>query len=77
VAPAGGGPDSYLEHDITGVLVEPRSVDTLRAGLRRAGRLAGDDVRAARAEAIVREHFAIAPVAAALAELYRRASRAR
>ena len=73
VAPAGGGPDSYLEHDVTGVLVEPGSVGALRAGLHRAARLAGDEERAALAETLVRERFAIEPMAAALAETYRRA----
>jgi glycosyltransferase involved in cell wall biosynthesis len=74
VAPAGGGPDSYLESGVTGVLVEPVSVDALRIGLHQAARLAGDERRAARAEALVRERYAIEPMAAALAESYRRAA---
>ncbi len=69
VAPAGGGPDSYLEPD-SGVLVEPGRVDTLRAGLYRAALLADDEDRAGRAAALVRERFAIEPMASALAEIY-------
>ena len=72
VAPAGGGPDSYLEPE-TGVLVEPGRVDTLRAGLHRAALLADDENRANRAAALVRERFAIGPMASALAEIYSRA----
>jgi glycosyltransferase involved in cell wall biosynthesis len=74
VAPAGGGPDSYLEHGATGILVEPGRVDTLRTGLRRATLLTGDEQRAARAAALVRDRFAIGPVAAALAGTYLRAA---
>ncbi len=74
LAPKGGGPDSYLEHDVTGVLVEPGSVDALRAGLHQAARLAGDEERAAKAETLVRERFAIEPMASALTETYRRAA---
>jgi glycosyltransferase involved in cell wall biosynthesis len=73
VAPAGGGPDSYLENDTTGVLIEPGSVDALRAGLHRAALLADDDDRATRAETLVQERFAIEPMASALTETYRRA----
>jgi glycosyltransferase involved in cell wall biosynthesis len=76
VAPAGGGPGTYLEQDVTGILVEPGRVDTLRAGLHRAAPLAGDESRAARAMRLVRERFAIEPVASALAETYRRAAEA-
>jgi glycosyltransferase involved in cell wall biosynthesis len=68
VAPAGGGPDSYLEQDVTGVLVEPGSIEALRHGLHRALLLAKDEERAERAIALVRERLAIGPVAAALAE---------
>jgi glycosyltransferase involved in cell wall biosynthesis len=74
VAPAGGGPDSYLEHGVTGALVEPGSVAALRAGLDLTAALANDEGRAAQAETLVRERFAIRPMAASLAETYRRAA---
>jgi len=70
VAPDGGGPASYLDDGDTGILVEPGRVDTLRAGLERAARLAFDEERAARAAALVRQRFAIGPMASALAETY-------
>ena len=74
VAPDGGGPATYLDDGITGILVEPGRVDTLRAGLHRAGRLALDEDRAARAAALVKERFAIGPMASALARIYREAA---
>ena len=73
VAPDGGGPAAYLNDGVTGILVEPGRVDTLRAGLHRAARLRLDEERAARATALVRERFAIGPMASALAATYRRA----
>jgi glycosyltransferase involved in cell wall biosynthesis len=76
VAPAGGGPGTYVEHGVTGVLVRPGRVDTLRAGLRAAAELAEDERRAARAEALVRERFSIGPMSAALADAYARAAAA-
>ena len=74
VAPAGSGPDSYLEHGVTGILVG--CIDTLREGLHQAALLASDEQRAAQAGKLVRERFGIRPVASALAETYRRAAEA-
>ncbi len=76
VAPAGSGPDSYLEHGVTGILVRPGCVDTLREGLHQAALLASDEQRAVQARKLVRERFGIRPVAAALAATYRRAAEA-
>jgi glycosyltransferase involved in cell wall biosynthesis len=73
VTPDGGGPATYLEDGVTGVLVEPGRVDTLRAGLHRAARLVLDEERAARATELVKERFAIRPMASALAATYRQA----
>ena len=73
VAPDAGGPATYLNDGDTGILVEPGRVDTLRAGLHRAARLAVDEERAARATALVEERFAIGPMASALASTYRQA----
>ena len=73
VAPDGGGPATYLDHGVTGILVEPGRVDTLRAGLHRAAQLALDEERAARATALVEERFAVGPMASALASTYRQA----
>jgi glycosyltransferase involved in cell wall biosynthesis len=74
VAPDGGGPATYLTDGVTGILVEPGRVDTLRAGLRRAARFALEEERAARATALVKERFAIGPMASALASTYRQAA---
>jgi glycosyltransferase involved in cell wall biosynthesis len=73
VAPDGGGPATYLTDGVTGILVEPGRIDTLRAGLHRGARLALDEKRAARARALVEERFAIGPMASALASTYREA----
>jgi glycosyltransferase involved in cell wall biosynthesis len=75
VAPDGGGPATYLDEDVGGVLVEPGRVDTLRSGLRRAADLALDEDRAARGAALVRSRFSIAPMAATLAGTYHEAVR--
>jgi glycosyltransferase involved in cell wall biosynthesis len=75
VAPDGGGPATYLDEDVAGVLIEPGRVDTLRAGLRRAARLALDEDRAARGATLVRSRFSIATMAATLADTYREAVR--
>ena len=73
VAPDGGGPASYLNDGVTGILVEPGRVNAFRAGLHRAARLGLDEERASRATALVKERFAIGPMASALASTYRRA----
>jgi glycosyltransferase involved in cell wall biosynthesis len=73
VAPDGGGPAAYLNDGVTGILVEPGRVDTLRAGLHRAARLVFDEERAALATALVKERFAIGPMASALGSTYRQA----
>ena len=73
VAPDGGGPATYLEDGVTGILVKPGSVDTLRGGLHRAARTRTDEERAARATALVEERFAIGPMASATADTYRQA----
>ena len=73
VAPDGGGPATYLDDGVSGILVEPGRVGSLRAGLHRAARLRLDEERAARATALVRERFAIGPMASALAATYRQA----
>lgn len=76
VAPAGSGPDSYLEDGVTGILVRPGCVHTLREGLHQAALLARDEQRAAQAVNLVRERFGIRQVASALAGTYRRAAEA-
>lgn len=73
VAPAGGGPATYVQHGVTGVLVEPRSVAALRRGLREVAGLTDDEGRAAVAESTVREHYSIARMAAALTATYAQA----
>lgn len=74
VAPRAGGPATYLEDGVTGVLADTGSVADVRRAITAAFALAGaddTDVRAAAARAYVGEHFSIQTMAAALAALYR------
>jgi glycosyltransferase involved in cell wall biosynthesis len=69
VAPANGGPSTYVEHLRTGVLVaaEERLDDALVA----ASGLAADDDRRRRARATVEERYSIDSMARQLIDLYR------
>ncbi|QNE44415.1 glycosyltransferase [Frigoribacterium sp. NBH87] len=73
VAPDGGGPSTYVERDVTGVLTSTWDVDALSAAMARAVGLAAgepDDQRAARSRATVERSFTIQAMAAALASVY-------
>jgi len=71
VAPAGGGPATYVDDGVTGVLVDTTSVAALADGMRRALALVGVPGRADAAAADVLEHLTIERMAERLAELYR------
>ncbi|MGE5688981.1 MAG: glycosyltransferase [Pseudomonadota bacterium] len=70
VAPAAGGPPTYVEHGVTGFLAPPLSVDGLRTALRGAAAVRLDDRRAARAERTVRRRHTLEAMAAGLVDLY-------
>jgi glycosyltransferase involved in cell wall biosynthesis len=75
VAPAGGGPATYVTEGVTGVLVDTMSVDALADGMRRALALSGVPGRADAATAGVLEHLTIERMAERLVGLYRSAVR--
>ena len=73
VAPDSGGPATYIDDGLTGILVDTRSVEALAEAINAALDLAADpaaDARAAQAQAMVRERFGIATMADALARIY-------
>jgi len=73
VAPDAGGPATYVEDGVTGVLVDTADADALAGAVASALDLAAApdaDERAAHARAMVAERFSIHTMAAALATLY-------
>lgn len=73
VAPRAGGPATYLDDGVTGVLADTGSVVDVRRAIAAAfdiARADDTDARAAAARAYVEEHFSIQTMAAALAALY-------
>ncbi len=75
VAPAGGGPPTYVEEGVTGVLADTADPEALAAAVTRALALATDAEAQARADSArdgVRERFGIDTMAAALDDVYRR-----
>lgn len=74
VAPLSGGPATYVDDGVTGVLVDTTDPDALAAAAASALDLAAAldaDVRAAQAQALVEERFSITTMASALAAIYR------
>ncbi|GAA1764844.1 glycosyltransferase [Agromyces humatus] len=74
VAPDGGGPATYIENRVTGILTATWDVECLRSALDEALTRAGgedDDARADVARAMVRDRFTIQRMSSALAEVYR------
>ena len=75
VAPNGGGPATYIEDGITGVLTDTSRPQALAEGVARALDLvaaAGDPLRSRRSRAVVRERFGIDTMASSLGEVYAR-----
>jgi glycosyltransferase involved in cell wall biosynthesis len=74
VAPSAGGPATYVEDGVTGILVDTTCADALASGIRTALALASDPTAIERAEAArtgLRERFSIRTMAAALDDVYR------
>lgn len=74
VAPDSGGPATYVEHSVTGLLVDTQDPGALAAGLTAALDLSGGphaEESAERAQQMVRAHFTIQAMAAALSRVYR------
>jgi glycosyltransferase involved in cell wall biosynthesis len=70
VAPAGGGPATFVRPGDTGVLVDTRDPDEVAAGLHAALDIADVPGRADRAVRTVRECFTVQAMAASLSEIY-------
>ncbi|MDN5766445.1 MAG: glycosyltransferase family 4 protein [Humibacillus sp.] len=73
VAPASGGPATYVTEGVTGILADTGSRDRLGEAISAALELAlapGADERAAAAQSMVRDRFGIETMATALAEVY-------
>jgi glycosyltransferase involved in cell wall biosynthesis len=73
VAPRVGGPASYVEDGLTGLLVDTMDPTALAAGIRGALDLAGLPGRRERAQRLVEERFTIGAMADALAPVYQAA----
>ena len=77
VAPAGGGPATFVEDGVTGFLVDTRDARALAGGIASALDLSGgarDAENAERAHAMVARDFAIQTMADALSLVYRAAA---
>ncbi len=69
IAPNVGGPPTYVEHGVTGVLVDP--ADDLASGLQHAFTLVEVPGRRRRAFELVEERYSVAAMAEQLVDLYR------
>lgn len=70
VAPERGGPPTYIDHGVTGALVDTTSVASIVSGLRMVAAIRDDETRAKRAGSLVRERFSVEAMAEELEELY-------
>jgi glycosyltransferase involved in cell wall biosynthesis len=77
VAPDGGGPATYIEQGVTGILTATWDVDRLAGALveAMAEANADDEERAQRSRAMVRDHFTIERMSTALGRVYRGVAR--
>jgi glycosyltransferase involved in cell wall biosynthesis len=78
VAPDGGGPATYVEHGVTGLLVDTTSTDVLASAVVAALGLAAAPDAAARAQHardVVTEQFSITTMASSLATVYSEVTR--
>ena len=70
VAPAGGGPATYVEDGVTGVLVDTRSAKAVSVAMGAALDLAHAPGRVQRAARLVRDQFTVQAMAEALTQVY-------
>lgn len=70
VAPATGGPSTYVTEGLTGSLADTSSIGNVRAALRRAFETRSDEARARRAAHLVRSTYTVEAMAASLAAVY-------
>lgn len=70
VAPHGGGPATFVEPGVTGVLVDTRTPSEVAAGIHAALDLAPVPGRRERASATVRDRFTVEAMARTLGEVY-------
>jgi glycosyltransferase involved in cell wall biosynthesis len=78
VAPAGGGPATYVEHGVTGLLVDTTSAEVLASAVVAAlGLASAPDAadRAQHARDVVTEQFSITTMASSLATVYSEVTR--
>jgi glycosyltransferase involved in cell wall biosynthesis len=77
VAPRAGGPATYIDHGVSGVLADTTDVAALRGAITEALRLAADPATARRARATVDARYTLGRMARDLTAVYRIASGAR
>jgi len=70
VAPSTGGPSTYVDHEVDGILVETGSVDALAAGMRAALRLVDAPGRATATSSRILATYTIEEMASNLIDLY-------
>ena len=70
VGPASGGPSTFIDDGVTGVITDTSTIEGLRYGLYRAAVARMEPRRATLAMATVRERYTIDAMAAGLVELY-------
>lgn len=72
VAPAVGGPGTYIDHLFTGYLADTRDVEDIRRGIRWAVTTRKSEVRADAARRKIRSGYSLSAMASALISLYDR-----
>jgi len=77
VAPSAGGPATYVDAGLTGVLVDTADAQAIADGVREALRLARDPATPARARHVIESRFTLRRMARTLAAVYRAAAGAR
>ncbi len=70
VAPAAGGPSTFVSEGLTGSLADTSSIGSVRGALRRAFATRSDEARARRAANVVRSDYTVEAMAASLAAVY-------
>lgn len=75
VAPAEGGPATYVRHQFTGYVTDTLDVSAIQRGIRWAIGARRSQVRADAARRMVRNEYSLSAMAASLADLYRPAQR--